>query len=181
MKRIGIGEGVSYGLTYRATSPTDIPPGVDWDTWLGPVPSRPFTTGTIRMGWHPFSDICNGLIGNWGTHHVSAGWWALDLGAPSTIEVVQQTEWPVKESYPLGFVLKYVFPARGTRPEVAMYFHGGTKAPQMPFPRHIERGRPLREEDFSETHIRHPGERERLSLWPNGHKLRFLQGGPCLA
>jgi hypothetical protein len=27
-----------------------IPPGVDWDLWLGPVRARPFSTGTIRMG-----------------------------------------------------------------------------------------------------------------------------------
>ena len=53
--------------------PAPLPPGVDWDLWLGPVAARPFTTGTIRMGWHPFSDICNGLIGNWGTHHISGG------------------------------------------------------------------------------------------------------------
>ncbi|MGA2616128.1 MAG: Gfo/Idh/MocA family oxidoreductase [Thermoguttaceae bacterium] len=121
--------------------PAPLPPGVDWDLWLGPVPTRPFTTGTIRCGWHPFSDICNGLIGNWGTHHISGAWWALDLGAPGTIEVVEQTEWPVKESYPLGFVLKYTFPARGTRPEVAMYFHGGTKVAEMPRPKHLEAGR----------------------------------------
>jgi hypothetical protein len=121
--------------------PAQPPPGVDWDLWLGPVPARPFTTGTIRCGWHPFSDICNGLIGNWGTHHVSGAWWALDLGAPDTIEVVEKTEWPVKESYPLGFVLKYTFPARGTRAEVAMYFHGGTKVPEMPSPKHLEAGR----------------------------------------
>jgi hypothetical protein len=123
--------------------PTDIPPGVDWDTWLGPVPSRPFTTGTIRMGWHPFSDICNGLIGNWGTHHLSAGWWALDLGAPSTIEVVRQTEWPVKESYPLGFVLKYTFPPRGSRKAVTVWFYGGTLAASMPRPKHLEPDRKL--------------------------------------
>jgi hypothetical protein len=121
--------------------PAELPPGVDWDLWLGPLAARPFTTGTIRMGWHSFSDICNGLIGNWGTHHISAAWWALDLGAPDTIEVVEQSEWPVKESYPLGFVLKYVFPARGTRPAVAMYFHGGTKVAEMPHPRHLEAGR----------------------------------------
>lgn len=125
--------------------PAAIPPGVDWDLWLGPVPPRPFTTGTIRMGWHPYADICNGLIGNWGTHHISGAWWALDLGAPRTIEVVEQTEWPVKESYPLGFVLKYTFLARGNRPEVAMYFHGGTKVPEMPRPKHLEAERKLNE------------------------------------
>ncbi len=125
--------------------PAKIPPGVEWDLWLGPVAVRPFSTGTIRMGWHPFSDICNGLIGNWGTHHLSGGWWALDLGAPNTVEVVEQTEWPVKESYPLGFVLKYTFPARGARPEVVIYFYGGTKAAQMPRPKHLEAERPLRE------------------------------------
>lgn len=123
--------------------PAAIPPGVDWDLWLGPVPARPFTTGTIRRGWHPYSDICNGLIGNWGTHHLSAAWWALDLGAPSTIEVVEQTAWPVKESYPLGFVLKYTFPARGERGPVSLYFYGGTKAAEMPRPNHLEPGRPL--------------------------------------
>lgn len=123
--------------------PAPIPEDVDWDLWLGPVASRPFTTGTIRMGWHPYSDICNGLIGNWGTHHISGAWWALDLGAPRTIEVVRQTEWPVKESYPLGYVLKYTFPARGARPEVAMYFHGGTLVGEMPRPKHLEAGRKL--------------------------------------
>jgi len=121
--------------------PAPVPPGVDWDVWLGPVPPRPFTTGTIRMGWHPFSDICNGLIGNWGTHHLSAAWWALDLGAPSTIEVVRQTEWPVKESYPLGYVLKYTFPARGSRGPVTIWFYGGTMANEMPRPRHLEADR----------------------------------------
>jgi len=126
-------------------TPATVPAGVDWDLWLGPIPARPFTTGTIRMGWHSFSDICNGLIGNWGTHHIAGGWWALDLAAPSTIEVVEQTEWPVKESYPLGFILKYVFPARGRRPEVTMYFHGGTNAPRMPHPKHLEPDRKLRE------------------------------------
>ena len=63
--------------------PAQLPPGVDWDLWLGPVRPRPFATGTIRCGWHPFSDICNGLIGNWGTHHISGAWWALDLGRPA--------------------------------------------------------------------------------------------------
>jgi hypothetical protein len=121
--------------------PAQLPAGVDWDLWLGPIRARPFATGTIRCGWHPFSDICNGLIGNWGTHHISAAWWALELGPPGTIEVVQQSEWPVKESYPLGFVLKYTFPTRGTRPEVAMYFHGGTKVAEMPRPKHLEAGR----------------------------------------
>ncbi len=121
--------------------PAQLPPGVDWDLLLGPLPTRPFNSGTVRMGWHPFSDICNGLIGNWGTHHISGAWWALDLGAPSSIEVVAETEWPVKESYPLGFVLKYTFPARGARPEVAMYFHGGTMVAEMPHPKHLESGR----------------------------------------
>jgi hypothetical protein len=115
-----------------------IPAGVDWDLWLGPLSLRPFTTGTIRCGWHSFSDICNGLIGNWGTHHFSGAWWALELGPPRTIEVLQQTEWPVMGSYPLGFVLKYIFPRRGARPEVAMYFHGGTLAPHAPRPKHLE-------------------------------------------
>ncbi len=129
----------------QGRQPAAVPPGVDWDLWLGPVPARPFTTGTIRMGWHPYADICNGLIGNWGTHHISGAWWALDLGAPRTIEVVEQTEWPVKESYPLGFVLKYTFSARGARPEVAMYFHGGTKVAEMPHPKHLEPERKLHE------------------------------------
>ena len=118
--------------------PAQVPPDVDWDLWLGPIPPRPFATGTIRCGWHSFSDICNGLIGNWGTHHVSGAWWALDLGAPETVEVVEHSEWPVKESYPLGFVLKYTFPARGPRPPVTIYFHAGTKLAQMPRPKHLE-------------------------------------------
>jgi hypothetical protein len=133
-----------YPMAAReARKPAEIPAGVDWNLWLGPIPPRPFTTGTIRQGWHPFSDICNGLIGNWGTHHFSGAWWAMELGSPKTIEIVEQTEQPVNESYPLGFVLKYTFPASGSRPELAMYFHGGTKVAQMPHPKHLEADRKI--------------------------------------
>jgi hypothetical protein len=41
--------------------------------------------------------------------------------------------------------LKYEFPARGARPPVAIYFHGGTKVAEMPRPKHLEGSRPLRE------------------------------------
>ena len=47
---------------------TDPPPTVDYDTWLGPAPKRPFNPNRFHYKWRFFWDYGNAEIGNMGVH-----------------------------------------------------------------------------------------------------------------
>ena len=54
-----------------------VPPGVDWDKFLGPAPMRPFNTLRLKYNWHWFWDTGNGDIGNQGVHEMDIARWGL--------------------------------------------------------------------------------------------------------
>lgn len=41
---------------------------VDWDTWLGPCPWRPFNQSYVDGGWRGYYDFHTSCIGEWGAH-----------------------------------------------------------------------------------------------------------------
>jgi predicted dehydrogenase len=47
-----------------------VPPGVDYDLWLGPAPKRAFNPNRFHYNWHWFWDTGNGDIGNQCVHEV---------------------------------------------------------------------------------------------------------------
>ncbi len=59
-----------------------VPPGVNWDLFLGPAPMRPFNKLRFRYNWHWFWDTGNGDIGNQGIHEMDIARWGLGLGLP---------------------------------------------------------------------------------------------------
>ncbi len=63
-----------------------VPPGVDWDLFLGPAPMRPFNENRFKYNWHWFWDTGNGDIGNQGVHEMDIARWGLGLGGlPQTV------------------------------------------------------------------------------------------------
>ena len=54
-----------------------VPPGVDWDKFLGPAPMRPFNELRFKYNWHWFWDTGNGDIGNQGIHEMDIARWGL--------------------------------------------------------------------------------------------------------
>jgi predicted dehydrogenase len=54
-----------------------VPPGVDYNTWLGPAPMRPFNPNRFHYNWHWFWDTGNGDIGNQGVHEMDIARWGL--------------------------------------------------------------------------------------------------------
>jgi hypothetical protein len=68
-------------IGHKEDSP--VPPGVNWDLFLGPAPMRPFNELRFKYNWHWFWDTGNGDIGNQGVHEMGIARWA--LGDP---------EWP---------------------------------------------------------------------------------------
>ncbi|MHB8897495.1 MAG: Gfo/Idh/MocA family protein [Thermoguttaceae bacterium] len=66
---------------------------VDWDTWLGPCPWRPFNTTYINGGWRGHFDFHGGGILEWGSHTVDLCQWAAqkDHTMPNVYEPVGET------------------------------------------------------------------------------------------
>lgn len=65
------------------TPPGPVPPGVDWDKFLGPAPLRPFQQNRFVYNWHWFWDTGAGDITNQGAHEMDLCCWGVgDPGMP---------------------------------------------------------------------------------------------------
>jgi predicted dehydrogenase len=62
-----------------------VPPGIDYDTWTGPLPLMPFNRnrfhGTVNWHWH----YGTGDIGNSGAHTLDVARWILGVGYPKEV------------------------------------------------------------------------------------------------
>jgi predicted dehydrogenase len=54
-----------------------VPPGVDYDMWLGPAPKRPFNKNRFHYNWRFFWDYCNTELGNQGVHMLDIAMWGI--------------------------------------------------------------------------------------------------------
>ncbi len=54
-----------------------VPPGVDYDLWLGPAPLRPFNPNRFHYNWHWHWDYGNGDLGNTGVHDMDVIVWGI--------------------------------------------------------------------------------------------------------
>jgi predicted dehydrogenase len=62
-----------------------VPPGVDYDLWLGPAPKRPFSRNRFHYNWHWHWDYGNGDMGNQGVHEMDMARWGLGVELPTKI------------------------------------------------------------------------------------------------
>jgi predicted dehydrogenase len=74
---------MAKGLCYKRRKsighqPDSQAPGtVDFNTWLGPAPLRPFNANRFHYNWHWFWDTGNGDIANQGVHEMDISRWGL--------------------------------------------------------------------------------------------------------
>jgi predicted dehydrogenase len=111
----------------------DVPATLDWDLWLGPAQFRPYHPAYHPYQWRGWVPFGNGTVGDWTCHVVDPVFWALDLGAPKTIEA-KVKNWDPKtqgDAYPKGDVITYEFPAKDKRGPITMHWYSGTE----PIPR----------------------------------------------
>lgn len=108
-----------------------VPEGLDWDLWLGPAPYRPYHSAYHPWTWRNWLDFGTGLLGDLGLHKLSTVFKALNLGHPATIEA-SATKLS-RETYPLGEIVRFEFPARGEMAPVTLtWYDGGLKPPRPP-------------------------------------------------
>ena len=60
---------------------------VDWNTWLGPAPWRPFNSRYIQGQWRGYHDFdAGGRLLDWGAHTLDLCQWALDADHTTPVE-----------------------------------------------------------------------------------------------
>jgi len=62
-----------------------IPPGVDYNTWLGPAPSRPFNKNHFHFMFRWFWEYAGGLMTDWGVHLLDVALWGMKNPWPVTV------------------------------------------------------------------------------------------------
>ena len=107
------------------------PPTLNWDLWVGPSEMRSYHPLLAPVKWRGWWNFGNGMLGDWACHTLDAPFWALELGAPSSVEAkVSEVS---SEISPRTAVVTYRFPARGNRPPVVLNWHEGNgQKPAVP-------------------------------------------------
>jgi len=86
--KLQVSRGLCYKLRKSIGKKVDapIPPGVDYDLWLGPAPVRPWNPNRFHYEWHWNWEYGNGDIGNQGIHEMDiARWGACKDGLPRKV------------------------------------------------------------------------------------------------
>ncbi|MCX6619551.1 MAG: hypothetical protein NTY38_00430 [Acidobacteria bacterium] len=88
-----------------------VPADVDYNLWLGPAPSGPFTRNRFHYNWHWLWDFGSGELGNQGIHQLDIARWGLGVRYPSKVSAIgghfmfdddQQTPNTLNATYEFG-------------------------------------------------------------------------------
>ena len=96
--RIGDLQTVHIGLPNNGQTSTDevlpeqpIPPGFDYDMWLGPAPWHPYNntrvSGDYGGGWRYIRDYSGGMMDDWGAHHFDIAQWGMGMDGRGPTEI----------------------------------------------------------------------------------------------
>ncbi len=69
--------------------PDSAPPaGVDYNTWLGPAPKRPFNSSRFHFNFRWFWDYAGGLMTDWGVHLIDYGLLGMKSPIPKSVSAL---------------------------------------------------------------------------------------------
>ena len=64
---------------------SSVPAGVDYKSWLGPAPDRPFNQNRFHFNFRWFWDYAGGLMTDWGVHEIDIALYAMQAQAPISV------------------------------------------------------------------------------------------------
>jgi hypothetical protein len=128
-----------------ATLPTDqppVPPGFDWDLWLGPSLPRPYHphyTHAVFRGWYEFG---GGPLADMGHYSLWPVFQELELDAPFAVESTPSHVCTIADhvsrkihndySFPFASTIRFKFAAKAARPALDLFWYDGGMKPPTP-------------------------------------------------
>ena len=62
-----------------------VPAGVDYETWLGPAPKRPFNKRRFHLTWRWYFEYAAGMVGDWNVHLQDIIMWTMKTPYPKAV------------------------------------------------------------------------------------------------
>ena len=106
---------------FRDTVPAPVPADLDYETWIGPAPMKPYTKSRCsEWGAYHIYDYALGFIAGWGAHPLDIAQWGLDMDHTSPVVYEGKGEipegglfdtvdnWDVKCRYADGVTLRFM-------------------------------------------------------------------------
>jgi len=121
-----------------------VPPGFDWDRWVGPAEHHPYSR-YLSSSWRAWTPYGSGTPGDWGCHLLDPLFTALELGAPKTVQAEVTEGWDRARdglAFPNSSRVTFEFelPNRKT---LKILWHDGEFCKQVPRPPMLEADRDL--------------------------------------
>ena len=114
--------------TKRPQGDFPAPKNLNWDLWLGPAKQRPYHPAYVPFHWRWWWDFGGGVLADMACHYMDLPFWALELRHPTKVAAEGPKVHP--ETCPLGLIVRYDFPARGSMPPVKLTWYDGDLIPK---------------------------------------------------
>ena len=117
------GGGVRVFPNVKTSEP---PQHIHYDLWVGPAPFRPYSDAHFHYNWRYWWDFGGGQLADFGCHFMDLPFWALELGAPTSVAAKGEKGHDGDNDCPMRMQVEYQFPARGGMSPVHLtWYHGG--------------------------------------------------------
>ena len=90
-------------------TPESIPATLNWQSWLGPAPDRPYSPAYAPFSWRAWYSFGCGALGDMGCHVLGPANMALRLTAPLAVECVEQQNGSAV-AFPTRSIVRFDFP-----------------------------------------------------------------------
>lgn len=115
----------------RAGKDAQPPKGLNYDLWIGPAPMRPYHASHLHFNWRWWWDFGGGVLADMGCHFMDLPFWALNLGAPTSVSATGKVTYKGDNTVPGVEQVEYQFPARGEQPAVHLTWYHGVPGPDL--------------------------------------------------
>jgi predicted dehydrogenase len=108
-----------------------VPPGLNWDLWLGPADERPYHPAYAPFNWRGWWAFGGGGVADVAVHHLDPAFNALQLDEPETVEASAPGGID-EEVCPPGLFATYRFARRASRGPLSVFWYDGGLRPPTP-------------------------------------------------
>lgn len=112
------------GITARPGETMEVPDYLDWDSFIGPAPMRPYNSCYTPFKWRGWLDYGTGALGDMACHTTNLAFMGLGLTQPTSLESVNTG--PINdETFPAWATIHMQFPKTAQNGPIKFHWYEG--------------------------------------------------------